>query len=72
MPVVGYDIKLCILLTLNMLNKNTIFTVRMFGIDRPEKNSVDPNQIPQNAACDQGLLCLLLIQQFLDSKHSSR
>ena len=27
-------------------------------------NSEDPDQTPQNAASDQGLLCLTLIQQF--------
>ena len=28
-------------------------------------NSVDPDQMPQNTVSDQGLSCLLLIQQFL-------
>ena len=32
---------------------------------RPDRaNSVDPDQTPQNAASDHGLLCLPLIQQF--------
>ena len=28
-------------------------------------NSVDPDQTPQNAASDQGLHCLHLVQEFL-------
>ena len=28
------------------------------------ENNVDPEQMPQNVASDQGLLCLTLIQQF--------
>ena len=34
------------------------------------QNSVDPDQPPQNAAADQGLHCLSLIQQFLDTSTS--
>ena len=30
-------------------------------------NSVDPDQTPQNAASDQSLHCLPLIQQYLDT-----
>ena len=30
-------------------------------------NCVDPDQTPQNAASDQGLHCLPIIKQFLDS-----
>ena len=30
-------------------------------------NSVDPDQMPQNVASDQGLHCLPFIQQFLDT-----
>ena len=33
-------------------------------------NSVDPAQILQNAASDQGLHCLPLIQQFYTAQHS--
>ena len=29
-------------------------------------NSVDPDQMPQNVASDQGLYCLPFIEQFLD------
>ena len=31
------------------------------GTYRPDHNSLDPDQTPQNAASDQGLHCLLLI-----------
>ena len=34
------------------------------GTDRPA-NSVDPDQMPQNVASDQGLYCLPLIKQYL-------
>ena len=33
-------------------------------------NSVDPDQMPQNAASDQGLHCLPLVQQYF--KHINR
>ena len=31
------------------------------------KNSANPDQVPKNAMFDQGLYCLLIIQQFLDT-----
>ena len=34
---------------------------------RASANSVDPDQMPQNAASDQGLHCLSLIQLLLDT-----
>ena len=34
-------------------------------------DSVDPDQMPQNAASDQGLHCLPLIQQFLHTSIDS-
>ena len=34
-------------------------------------NSVDPDQTPQNAASDQGLRCLSLNQQFLETSKSN-
>ena len=33
---------------------------------------VDPDQMPQNVASDQGLHCLPLIQQFLDTSTDSK
>ena len=35
-------------------------------------NSVDPDEMPQNVASQQGLHCLLLIQQFLDTALDSK
>ena len=40
----------------------TVLT-RRIRKDRPEQKSVDPDRTPQNAASDQGLLCLSLAQQ---------
>ena len=39
---------------------------------RDLRNSVDPDEMPQNAASHQGLHCLLLIQQFLDTTSGSK
>ena len=39
---------------------------------QPWTNSVDPDQMPQNVASDQGLHFLPLIQQFLDASVSSQ
>ena len=44
-------------------DKITVLTLRIRA-DRPEQNSLDPDQTPQKAASDQGLHCLLLTQQF--------
>ena len=35
-------------------------------------NSVDPDETPQNAASHQGLHCLLIVQQFLDTTSGSK
>ena len=35
-------------------------------------NSVDPDEMPQNVASHQGLHCLPLIQQFLDTVSRSK
>ena len=35
-------------------------------------NSAEPDETPQNAASHQGLLCLPLIQQFLDTTSGSK
>ena len=35
-------------------------------------NSVDPDQRPQNTVSDQGLNCMLLIQQLLDTETDSQ
>ena len=37
---------------------------------RAQANSVDPDEMPQNVASHQGLHCLPLIQQFLDTSGS--
>ena len=49
----------------------TIITLSI-GTDKPEQNSVDPDQMLQNAASDQGLHCLSLIQQIFDPSTSSK
>ena len=36
----------------------------LYVFERQTENSVDPDQTPLNAASDQGLHCLPLIQQF--------
>ena len=48
---------------------STVFTISFFFFffffdGQTWANSVDPDQTPQNAASDQGLHCLTLIQQF--------
>ena len=35
-------------------------------------NSVDPDEMPQNAASHQGLLCLRIVQQCLDTITGSK
>ena len=47
--------------------KSTEFTVCIWT-NRP----VDPNETPQNAAPHQGLHCLPLVQQFLDTTLDSK
>ena len=39
----------------------------MFSDRQAWANSVDPDEMPQDAASHQGLHCLPLIQQFLDT-----
>ena len=41
-----------------------LYLLYVFGQIDPNKNSVDLKQTPQNAASDQGLQCLPLIQQY--------
>ena len=36
----------------------------LYVFEQTSANSIDPNQTPQNAASDQDLHCLPLIQQF--------
>ena len=45
--------------------RSTVFTV-CIRTERPEQPSLDPNETPHKAAPHQGLLCLPLIQHFLD------
>ena len=49
---------------------NRIF--RMFSERQALANSVDPDETPQNAASHQGLHCLPLNQQFLDTTSGSK
>ena len=44
---------------------------RMYSDRQTWANSVDPDETPQNAASHQGLLCLPIIQQFLDTVSDS-
>ena len=46
--------------------------VQLLYVDIARANSVDPDQMPQSAASDQGLHCLPLVQQFLDTSASSK
>ena len=41
----------------------TVFTTKL-SVRRARANSVDPDQMPQNVASDQGLCCWPIIQQF--------
>ena len=45
-------------------DKITVLTLCIWTDRQTLANSVDPDQMLQNAASDQGLLCLPLIQQF--------
>ena len=52
--------------------QTTVFTLSIWTkLDSP-KQTVDPDQMPLNAASDQGLRCLPLMQQFLDISISSK
>ena len=52
--------------------EDTIFTV-CFGTDRQAwANSADPDEMLQNTASHDGLHCLPLIQQFLDTTSGSK
>ena len=44
----------------------------MYSDKQTWANSIDPNETPQNAASQQGLHCLPLIQQFLDRTSDSK
>ena len=44
---------------------------RIFSDRQAWANSVDPDETPQNAASHQGLQCLPVIQQFLDTRSGS-
>ena len=50
--------------------KYIIFSLSI-GIDKPEQTLV-PDQIPQNVESDQGLHCLPITQQFLDTSTGSK
>ena len=45
---------------------------RMYLNRQAWANSVDPDEMPQNAPSHQGLHCLPLIQQFLDTTLGSK
>ena len=45
---------------------------RMYSDRQAWANSVDPDKMPQKMASHQGLHCLLLIQQFLDTTSGSK
>ena len=47
-----------------MLWLNVLVITKSTGADRPEQ-TVDPDEMPQSVASDQGLLSLPLVQQFL-------
>ena len=51
---------------ISMYHINCMFWDRYSGA-----NSVDPDETPQNEASHQGLHCLSLIQQFLDTTSGS-
>ena len=54
---------------LNEFSMNTVFILK-YSDRQAWANSVDPDQTPQNAASDQGLHCLKIIQQFFFSDTS--
>ena len=61
------------LLHCSYLSINIIYSIYTKYLDRQAgTNSVDPDQMLQNAASDQGLHCLPLIQQFLDKSIDSK
>ena len=45
---------------------------RIYSDRQARANSIDPDEIPQNAASHQGLHCLPQIQQLLETKFCSK
>ena len=43
-----------------------IYYLPSFRTEQATANSVDPDQTPRSAASDQGLYCLLFIQQYFN------
>ena len=52
--------------------KSFYHNIPKYGDRQASSNSVDPDQMPQNVASDQGLHCLPLIQHFLDTSTGSK
>ena len=50
----------------------TVFTIIMYMDRQAWANSIDPDETLQNVASYQGLHCLPLIQQFLDTTSGSK
>ena len=54
-------------------NSKLIYSIYSMYLDRQVRaNSVDPDEMPQNAASHKGLHCLPVIQQFLDTTLGSK
>ena len=53
------------------LGKHTLFFLNIWT-DRPSVNSVDPDQLQQHVASDQGLNCLPFMQHLLDTSADSK
>ena len=62
--VSGHRIQLYLHL-LDIIYLNYLFLV--FGQTGLSKQCIDPDQMLQNAASDQGLHCLLIIEQYLET-----
>ena len=55
-----------------MSEKGTVFTVCIKTDRQAGANIVDPDEMLQNVASHQGLHCLPIIQQFLDTTSGSK
>ena len=50
---------------MNVITKQLEYHICRKYLDKQDwKNSANPDQVPKNAMFDQGLYCLLIIQQF--------
>ena len=52
-------------------SENSALVTLSVQTDRYQQNNVNPNPMPQNTVSEQGLHCLPLIEEFLDSPTSS-